>query len=107
MTTQKMSAEAFNDTFQVPMQDVTETAEQLLAIWPYVDAIPVADLEGFELDDVASVYLNPSGNYQHILLATEDKNVFLVIVIDVKQVKIQGHHLLNLVELYGLAEEGA
>lgn len=105
MNTQKMSAEAFNDTFQAPMQDVTRIAEQLLDIWPYVDAIPLGDLDGFELADVTYVYLNPSGNYQHVLVATEDKNVFLVIVIDVKQVKIRGYHLLNLVEIYGLAEE--
>jgi hypothetical protein len=105
MHTRKMSVEAFNDTFQAPMQDVTATAEQLLNIWPYVDAIPLTDLDGFALDDVAYVYLNPSGNYQHVLIATENKNVFLVIVIDVKWVKIQGYHLLNLIELYGLAEE--
>jgi hypothetical protein len=105
MTTRKMPAEAFNDTFQMPMQDVTGTAEQLLDIWPYVDAIPFADLEGFALGDVAHVYLNPTGNYEHVLLATETQNVFLVIVIDVKQVKIQGYHLLNLVKLYALAKE--
>jgi len=87
------------------MQDVTTTAEQLLDIWPYVDAIPLADLEGFELADVAYVYLAPNELYEHVLIATEDKNVFFVIVIDVKQVKIYGHHLLDLVELYGLAEE--
>lgn len=86
------------------MQDITETAERLLNIWPYVEAIPLADLAGFELDDVAYVYLNLNGSYQHVLIATEDKNVFLAIVIDVKRVKIQGYHLLNLVELYGLAE---
>jgi hypothetical protein len=100
-----MSAEAFNDTFQAPMQDVTRTAEQLLDIWPYVNAIPLTDFDGFELADVVYVYLDTSGGYQHVLVATEDKNVFLVIVIDVKRVKINGYHLLNLVELYGLAEE--
>jgi len=105
MDTDKLSAEAFNDTFQAPMQDVTTTAEQILDVWPYVGAIPQADLEGFELADVAYVYLNPNGCYEHVLIATEDRNVFFVIVIYVKQVKIHGHHLLNLVELYGLAEE--
>jgi hypothetical protein len=105
MTTRKLSAEAFNSTFQAPMQDVTLTAEQLVDIWPYVEAIPLADLEGFELADVAYVYLNPNGHYEHVLIATEDKNVFLVIVINVKRVEVHGHHLLNLVELYGLAEE--
>ena len=105
MTTQKLSSEAFNDTSQAPMQDVTTTAEQILDIWLYIDAIPLADLEGFELADVAYVYLNPNGLYEHVLIATEDKNVFFVIVIDVEQVKIYGYHLLNLVELYGLAEE--
>jgi len=105
MNTQKMSAEAFNETFQAPMQDVTTTAEQIMDIWPYVDAIPLADLKGVELADVTYVYLNPNGRYEHVLIATEDKDVFIVLVIDVERVKIQGYHLLNLVELYGLAEE--
>ena len=87
------------------MQDVTETAEQLLDIWPYIDAIPLIDLDGFTLRDVAYVYLNPTGLYQHILIATEDENVFLVVVLEVLSKKIHGHHLLNLIELYGLAEE--
>jgi hypothetical protein len=100
-----MSPEAFNGTFATPMQDVTGAAARLLDIWPYVEAIPDADLAGFELDDVAHIYLNSSGDYQHVLIATEDKSVFLVIVIDVKQVKIQGYHLLNLLELYGLSEK--
>ncbi|MDJ0365610.1 hypothetical protein QMK33_10635 [Hymenobacter sp. H14-R3] len=101
----KLNAIAFNQTFQPPMQDVTKTAEQLLDIWHYVDAIPFVDFDGFTLGDVAYVYLNPTGLYQHILIATEDQNVFLVVVIDVLNKGIYGHHLLNLIELYGLAEE--
>jgi hypothetical protein len=83
-----MFPEAFNGTFEAPMQDITEAVERLLNIWPYVEAIPPVDLAGFELDNVAHVYLNASGSYQHVLIATEDKNVFLAIVIDVKRVKI-------------------
>ncbi|GAB2864024.1 hypothetical protein [Hymenobacter ruber] len=87
------------------MQNVTDTAEEIVDIWPYVDAIPQEDLEGFTLRDVAYVYLNPDGNYLHVLIATEDKNVVLVVVIETSTPKIYGHHLLDLVKLYGLDEE--
>ena len=86
------------------MQEVTETAEQLLDIWPYVDAVPTTDLNGFTLGDVAHVYLHPTGSYLHILIATDDKNVFLIIIIEMRDPKIYGYHLLNLIELYSLAK---
>ncbi len=101
----RLNEEAFNQTFQSPMQNVTHTAEQLIDIWPYVDAIPTADFDKFTLRDVAYVYLNPTGFYQHVLIATENKNVFLVVVLEVMNKRIYGHHLLNLMELYGLTEE--
>ena len=106
MQTNKLSQEEYQQTFLAPMRDVTKTAEPILNIWPYVDAIPTADLDEFALLDgiVKHVYLHPNERYEHVLISTEDDNAFLVIIIDLVAVSIYGHHLLDLVQLYGLTE---
>ncbi|MCR5886964.1 hypothetical protein LRS06_04070 [Hymenobacter sp. J193] len=87
------------------MQDVTETAEPLLDIWPYVEAISPADLEGYEaqFEFVEHVYRDASSRFDQVLVPTNKAEVFLVIVVDLKAVKVYGHHLLNLPELYNIA----
>ncbi len=104
MKTRKLTLEEFNQTFSAPMRNVTATAEPKLDIWPYVEAVPIADLERFTLLDevVAYVYLAASQQYEHVLVATNDKNVFLVIIVNLSEIKIEGHILLDLAELYGL-----
>jgi hypothetical protein len=105
MITNELTAEAYNRTFQPPMQDVTATAEQLMDIWPYVDSIPVARLGGFALTDVTHVYRNNANAFEHVLIGTDDENVFLVVVLLLDGPEIYGYHLLDLVTLYGLTEE--
>ena len=104
METHKLSYEQYQATFMAPMVDVSQTAEPVLDIWPYVEAVPEYDLEGFTLLDgiVRYVYQSPPGQYLHVLVSTEDENVFLVVIIDLFSVKITGHYLLDLVTLYEL-----
>ena len=106
MNTNKLGAGDFLKTFQAPMQNVTETAEPPLDIWPYVEAIPDIDLEGYELLDevVEYVWRSANGQFEHVLVSTARADVFLVIVVDLLNVKIHGHHLLNLPTAYGLSE---
>ncbi|MDO7852980.1 hypothetical protein [Hymenobacter convexus] len=104
MKTHKLSYEEYQETFAAPMLDVSQTAEPVLDIWPYVEAVPESDLEGFNLLDgiVRYVYQSPSGQYLHVSVSTDDENAFLVLVIDLHLVKIIGHYLLDLVTLYDL-----
>jgi hypothetical protein len=104
METHKLSHEQYQATFAAPMLDVSQTAEPVLDIWPYVEAVPKADLDGFILSDgvVRYVYQSPSGQYLHILVSTDDANTFLVIIVNLFFVKIIGHYLLNLVQVYRL-----
>ncbi|WP_157886821.1 hypothetical protein [Hymenobacter sp. PAMC 26628] len=60
MNTNKLSAEDFQQTFQAPMLNVTETAEPPLDIWPYVEAVPFADLGSHKLlEEVVEYRLVP------------------------------------------------
>jgi hypothetical protein len=88
------------------MLDVTETAEPPLDIWPYVKAVAKVDLAGYKLLDeiVEYVWRSADEHFEHVLVSTENADIFLVIVVDLFNVQIHGHHLLNLPKEYGLAE---
>jgi hypothetical protein len=45
----------------------------------------------------------PDTPYQHVLIQCEAANVFLVLVLDLHERAVAGHHLLDLNEVYGLA----
>lgn len=72
--------------------------------WSYYDTIPSEDFQDHTRDSetVSGVWNNASGTFQHILVTTDDKNVFMVIVLDLSQTVVYGHHLLDLNREYGL-----
>ncbi|MCO6048130.1 hypothetical protein NG895_29905 [Aeoliella sp. ICT_H6.2] len=86
------------------MQNVTQTATEVIDIWPYVQVVPLDDLLGNAIHDqfIEKVYRDASNRYDHVLVMTRTKNVFLVIVVDLEAKAIFGHHLLDLNEKYGL-----
>ncbi|CUO01732.1 Uncharacterised protein [Hungatella hathewayi] len=51
---------------------------------------------------IEAVYVNSENTYQHILLSTYQKNLYVVIVVDVINKTILGHYILDLNEKYGL-----
>jgi hypothetical protein len=89
------------------MLDVTATAEPMLDIWPYVEAVPVFDLVGHVLTDglVQHVYQHPEGRFLHVLVSTDNADAFLVVIIDLFSVEIHGHYLLDLLKLYQITPE--
>ncbi|MBX0292029.1 hypothetical protein K3G63_16385 [Hymenobacter sp. HSC-4F20] len=103
----KLSHEEYQAVFQAPMLDVTTTAEPVLDIWPYVESVPVSDLKEYTLSDglVPYVYQHPRKAFLHVLIATNNADVFLVIIIDLNRVEIYGHYLLDLLKLYGLTPD--
>ena len=73
--------------------------------WHYIDAIPKDDFSCYSCEGgVTYVWEDAAGEFQHVLLDTQDKNVFMVIVLDLAGGEVKGHRLLNLNELYGLNE---
>jgi hypothetical protein len=103
-TTVLLSQEAFLATIIDPMANVTAGANPLVDIWPYVDQIPEGDLQGFVIENgvVELVYRTGDDRYDHVLVPTLTKNVYLVIVVLRTSPTVYGHHLLNLNEQYGL-----
>ncbi len=104
MKTRLLSQADFRATFGAPMRDVLASATNVINIWPYVAAIPVAELFGNQPVDgcVEHVYRNASSTFDHVLVVTQSKNVVLVVVVDLVGDAILGHHLLDVNREYGL-----
>ena len=87
------------------MIDITATAEQVVDVWPYIEEVLSSEYEDIDTVkwDVAYVYINQSESHQHILINTGMENIYLVVVVDILQKHIFGHHLLNLNQKYGLS----
>lgn len=105
IVTRLLSDDAFNGYFAPDMVDVTATAEAIVDIWPYVDAVPATDIEDWAAHDVEFVYRHPSQHVDHVLIRTCRENCYLVILIDRDGANIIGHHFLNLNRLYGLKDQ--
>jgi hypothetical protein len=100
----KLGYAQYQLTFKAPMLDLTAIAEPVIDIWSYVEDIPVEDLNGYILSDgeVRHVYQHPDGTFLHVLVSTLNKDVFLVVIIDLQSMTIHGHFLLDLLQVYGI-----
>jgi len=74
--------------------------------WPYVDLIPTQDFEGHDCSagEVHEVYRMTSNMYEHVLIASAKKNVFMVVVNNLELNNVYGHFLLDLNKAYGINE---
>jgi hypothetical protein len=102
----RLSETEFEATFVPPMQDVTDSAQQLVEIWPYAEAAMAQDFPGAHTCNwnTEYVYEDAHRNWQHILINTEMANAYLVVVVEVASKSIIGHHFLNLNRKYGLTQ---
>src|SRR5476649_1602791 len=88
----------FHATFASPMQRVPLDSAPPVSFWPYFDAIPSdhfagrVSLEG----SVRYAWIDTTGRFQHVLIDTDDQNVFMVIILDLRECSVFGHRLLNL-----------
>lgn len=87
------------------MSDVTREATNVIDIWPYVLAVPTSDLEDHQMNDwcVEFVYRSADSGFDHVLVMTKTKNVYLSVVIDLDKDRIFGHHLLDLSREYEIS----
>jgi hypothetical protein len=72
--------------------------------WPYFDSIPAPDFEGHDCSPgvVENVWQMAPVPYEHVLVSSEDRNVFMVIILDRAAGRVHGHRLLDLNREYGL-----
>ena len=100
----RLSEDQYKATMAHPMRRLEPAEVPPLKLKPYVDAIPVQDLLGYDFSSrfIPHAYATPDGRFVHVLLAASVPNVFLVILIDAATEQVHGHHLLDLASTYGL-----
>lgn len=101
----ELTEKEYLDTMSGGMKNITDTAEVLADIWAYAESFSVRMLlseYGFEHRLVGSVYENAAGTFQHVVLFGDRENVFVVIVVDVANREVFGHHYFDLDNKYGL-----
>ncbi len=93
-----LSETEFLATTAAPMRRLGQDAKAPFHFWDYFDSIPSADFENHECSagTVAYVWQDPQGRFQHVLVDSEDKNVFMVLVLDLLNQSVLGHRLLDL-----------
>jgi hypothetical protein len=98
-----LSDTEFRALFSPPMRDVTNHAAAVVDIWPYVDALDLDALGLPHVNDVRYVYRDALDRYDQVLIGTGRFNALLVIVVDLDQPHIVGHHVLDLNAVYGVS----
>jgi hypothetical protein len=105
----QLSEAEYLATLAEPMKRLDSDAQAPFEFWDYFDAIPQSDFRGHDCSagSVTYVWGHPSGRFQHVLVNSEDKNVFTVLVLDVGNCCVLGHRLLDLNREYGLTRTDA
>ena len=104
-----LSQDQFTGTFGEKCDRVPSDEAPPFDFWPYFKAIPPGDFEGHDCSagEVEYVYrMAPNHRFDHVLVNSEDRNVFMVIVLDREAGKVHGHRLLDLNRGYGLSPDG-
>ena len=102
-----LSRDEYHATFGQSRARVPVDDPPTFDFWAYFDTIPSAD---FAVHDCAAgvvenVWREGLGKFEHVLVNSEDRNVFMVLVLDLKGQVVYGHYLLDLNCEYGLWAE--
>ena len=107
MQTRLLDPPSFLATIAHPLRRLTTVGRDEVEIWPYVEAIPAAELARFPIEgnDVERVHRSRDDRHDHVLIPTTTPPVYLVVVVDRAANAVVGHHVLNVTaDLYGLPE---
>jgi ribosomal protein S17E len=93
-----LSEEKYRSTLIGKMLEFSNKDISVFNIWPYVSQLKSAKILSHKIKErelIYKVYRNLTEDFEHILLATEKDNNYVVIVVDKIKNKIMGYHLLN------------
>ena len=106
MEIKELSEKEFKSTFSGKMNNVTDNHNAIIDIWEYVALL---DKSKYLINDyiiehklVEYVYRNSTNTFDQILIPTEKKNIYLIIIVNIKNKNIFGHYLLDLNKEYGI-----
>jgi hypothetical protein len=96
---------AYKRCFSAKMVRIAPSGNAPFPFWPYVDGIPTEDFQGYDCSEgsVEWIWRDDDGRFEHVLInAKEDKDVFMVIVLDLQEMNVVGHRLMDFKQEYGV-----
>ena len=103
----RLSDDEYHATLEPAPERVDMELPPPFDFWSYIDALPPAEFGGYDFSagHVTYVWQMPSGQWQHVLInEAQDRNTFLVVVLDLRSRTVHGHYLLRTADVYGLED---
>ena len=102
-----LDEDAYRKSCGKKMRQLAADGNAPFSFWSYVDQIPKEDFRGYDCSAgrVQWVWRSEDDSFEHICIDTkEDKDVFMVIVLDLANKEVAGHRLMDFKREYGLRE---
>lgn len=81
------------------MTEIPASNGSLFNIWPYIGELKAAKILSNKIKEselIHKVYRNSTDDFEHVLLATEEENRFVKVVVDRNKKKPMGYLFLEL-----------
>jgi hypothetical protein len=89
----RLTQTEFEATFDDDVEVADEDYNPCLDFWDYVDALSEEDRDGFQHQfTVEFLFYNPVRMIEHVMLRTDTEHVYIVLVLDMQQKAVLGHH---------------
>jgi hypothetical protein len=107
MKMKRLTKDEYKGTFVTPMKKVEKDSAPPFDFWEYFEQIPEKHFENHDCSSgqVDHAWNDSTGRYQHVLVNSEDQNVFMVLVLDLSSRCVYGHRILDLNKEYGIFEK--
>src|SRR5262245_61389509 len=94
----ELTWEEYQATFDPPMLNVMETAEELVDLWSYANCVIEEKYHRCTAWEwrVSSIYEKPDWDYQHVYIPVPKDDTYLAIIVDKIRRRIVGHIVLDL-----------
>lgn len=94
-----LSQEKYSLSMSERMTEIPASNGSLFNIWPYIGELKAAKILSNKIKEselIHKVYRNSTDDFEHVLLATEEENRFVKVVVDRNKKKPMGYLFLEL-----------
>lgn len=94
----QLEKEKFDATLSPVMKEITTTDDAIFNFWPYVSELKSAKILSNKIKEnelVYKVYRYANEQFEHILLATENENSYVSLIVNRNKKKIIGYAVVD------------
>jgi hypothetical protein len=100
--TRLFTRDQYLGSFVPPMAILPDAVPAPCDIEPYVRAIDLKSIGVNNLGGISHIYVDGQQITHHVLVQTDLRDAFLVVIVGVKESAVIGHYLLDLLSEYGI-----